>query len=259
MGLFFLFELISLMALLVMGRNLHWNYEEALNRTPETVFADYPNPEELVRIYGSLLDTGSVHHPYFAFRYTPGHGDIHGFSGDVEFPFEKRPSDFIIAILGGSVGEQLSDYIFGNKTARRKLVHVLQKNYPKAKGKDIKIKSLSITGGLQPQQFFISSYFLRYLDMTINIEGSNETDHLPPRHYPLGFPSERGHYSYLNLNKQREKIIFLRKMANFSRLDKHIPILKFSHSFFLFHQLFNTILLQNILKLKMIPPPPPGR
>ena len=128
MGLLFLFELISLMSLLVMGRNLHWNYEEALNRTPETVFADYPNPEKLIRIYGSLLDTGSAYHPYFAFRYVPGQNqydtqkDFHGFFGDVEFPLAKRSSDFIIAILGGSVGLHLSDYILGNKTARRKLV-----------------------------------------------------------------------------------------------------------------------------------------
>ena len=48
---------------------------------------------------------------------------------------------------------------------------------------------MAISAGKQPQQFFISSYFSRDIDLSLNIEGFNELTSQNYPHRPLEFPS----------------------------------------------------------------------
>ena len=242
-----------------------WNYENALEKLPETIFSEHSVSGQFTHIYRDLF-SGNVPHPYFAFRYEGSSYDekqhfgfsidVHGFYGDVKFPFEKKSTDFIVGILGGSVSEQLAGYVFTHQDKREKLINVLRKKYPKSISKQIKLVSLGQGGNKQPQQFFIASYLLKYLDVIINIDGANEYDDVAPIEYPLEFPSARAHYSYLrgvdrenhNLHQQTQNIIFLRGMSDMIRLERHIPVLKFSQSYFLFQKLSYAFLGKKILE-----------
>ncbi|MCY4643732.1 MAG: hypothetical protein OXB88_03855 [Bacteriovoracales bacterium] len=257
-GLFIFFEIISFTVLLLTG-NVHWNYTEQLKRTSELIFQGHPESETLSEIYGNIFSK-KVPHPYFAFHYGEGADlsgyelDIHGFFGEVKLPFFKKPNDFVVAILGGSVARQLSEYILGNKDILKRFKNHIKKNFPTSKNKEVKVVNLAVSGGKQPQQFLIASYFLKYLDLTINVEGNNEAIS-PPLGYPLEFP-DGGQYMYIGgislesrqIHQERENIIILRRLSEVSRLERDIPILKFSHSYFLIHRLLQGLLGRNILK-----------
>ena len=254
-------ELFSFFILLCLGKahwnyelgNTHWHYEKTLKNIPKNMFEMGSEPEYLNSIYSHLL-SGSVAHPYFAFRYKGssygkkrGYGmnvDVHGFFGDVQFPFEKKPTDFIFGILGGSVSKYFAEYIFRNKEAKEKLINVLRERYSSTAGKNIKLVSLGQGGNKQPQQFFIASYLLKYLDVTINIEGYNEYNEPVPSEYPIEFPSS-WHFSYLkgvdrenhNLYQKVRNILFFRQVLDMSRFDRVAPFLRFSSSYFPFSKI----------------------
>ena len=261
-NLFFL-ELFAFLVLLFLG-TARWNYADSL-KSSEIIFSRNSESGQLTHIYHQLF-SGGVPHPYFAFRYKgSSYGektyydfvlDVHGFYGDVKFPFEKKSTDFVVGIVGGSVSDQLARYIFNRREDREKLISVLKARYPESKHKEIKLVALGQGGNKQPQQFFIVSYLLKYLDVTINVDGYNEYSNKAPVEYPIEFPSDRGHYSYLNgvdrenhyLHKKIQTILFLREISDMIRLDKHISVLKFSQSYFLFQQFFHTLFAQKILK-----------
>ena len=261
---FFFLEIFSFFVLVLMGK-AYWNYEDALKKLPKTIFSGQSVSEQFTRIYHDLF-SGNVPHPYFAFRYTGSSYsekknfgldfDVHGFYGDVKFPFEKKSTDFIVGILGGSVAEQLTMYIFERQEVRERLIGVLKKRYPKSMNKKIKLVGLGQGGNKQPQQFFIASYLLKYLDVTINIDGFNEYEDQAPIEYPIEFPADRGHYSYLNgvdrenhnLHQQVQNIIFLRGISDIIRFERYIPILKFSQSYFLFQKFSYTFFGKKILE-----------
>lgn len=261
-NLFFL-ELFSFFILLFLGK-AHWNYGDKLEKIPEIIFSEPSKSKQLPYIYYDLF-SGGVPHPYFAFRYGgSSYGDkkyngfdvdVHGFYGDVKFPFEKKSTDFVFGILGGSVADQFARYILGRQDTRERLINVLRKRYPESKNKKIKLVGLGQAGSKQPQQFFIASYLLKYLDVTINVDGYNE--YAPaPIEYPIEFPAGEGYYSYLNgvdrenhgLHQKVQNILFLREISSMIRLDRYISFLKFSQSYFLFQTFFYTLFAQKILE-----------
>lgn len=260
---FFFLEVFSFFCLFFIGE-AQWNYEKKLEKTSEMIFSGYDEPERLSHIYGDLF-SGNVPHPYFAFMYEGssyggenkyyGHDvDVHGFYGDVKFPFEKQSTDFIVGILGGSVSDQFARYILENHDARKRLIAVLKTRYPESKSKNVKLVGLGQGGNKQPQQFFIASYLLKYLDVTINIDGYNEYSDQAPMEYPIEFPSDRRHYSYLNgvdrenyrFHQQVQNIIFLRGMSDLIHFERHIPVLKYSQSYFLFQRFLHTFFAKKI-------------
>ena len=255
-------EFFSLFILLFLGK-AHWNYESALQDIPKNIFWGKPQPGRLTHIHERLF-SGSVPHPYFAFRYNgssynkTSYGvpvDVHGFMGDVKFPFKKKSTEFIFGILGGSVSRHLAGYIFKHEEARERLINVLRERYPEATDKNIKLVSLGQHGNKQPQQFFIAGYLLKYLDLTINVDGYNEYNEPVPIEYPIEFPSE-WHFYYLNgvdrenhnLHQKAQNIWFLRQVLDMARLDRYVPFLKFSQSYFLFQQFFHAFAAKKILK-----------
>jgi hypothetical protein len=103
--------------------------------------------------------------------------------------FERADIDserqFVIGILGGSVAESLGGYFHGHRGMFEKLRLVI----PSLGDKEIIIANLAMGGGRQPQQFFVSAYFIDDLDMIINVDGLNDVVgwHFLPV-YPLEFP-----------------------------------------------------------------------
>ena len=103
-----------------------------------------------------------------------------------QFRDDRDSSDYVIAILGGSVADDFADYVNDNPDYFEKLRPLI----PTAGDRRIQILNLASGGYKQPQQFFMASYKLRQADMTINIEGFNEmaiTDLYPV--YPTDFPA----------------------------------------------------------------------
>ena len=95
-------------------------------------------------------------------------------------------NDFVIGILGGSVAAMFGEY------SRRHLSHFepLREVIPTFGDKNLQIVNLALGGAKQPQQFFISVYYMDKLDLIINIDGYNDavSSHLLP-FYPLEFPN----------------------------------------------------------------------
>ena len=254
-------EVFSFLCLFFMGK-AHWNYEDSLKSflSPSFIFSGHHLTGELTDIYNDLF-SGNVPHPYFAFQYDGSSysddKDVHGFYGDVRFPFEKQSTDFIVCIGGGSVSDQFARYVLYNQNnVRSRFEDTLRIKYPKLKNKNIKIVGLGKGGNKQPQQFFIVSYLLKYLDLVINLDGFNEFADEASIEYPIEFPPYRGHYSYLmgvdrenhNLHRYIHNIMFFRGLSDLIRFERSISILRFSHSYFLFQQLSYVFFARKILK-----------
>ncbi|HZD41645.1 MAG TPA: hypothetical protein VE131_13050, partial [Terriglobales bacterium] len=106
--------------------------------------------------------------------------------GELERLHERRySSQYVIAILGGSVADQFASYVI----SRPQYFEKLRQAIPEIGGRAIRIVDLAFGGYKQPQQFIAASYFLESIDMTVNIDGLNEiaAQDLSPL-YPTDFP-----------------------------------------------------------------------
>ncbi|MGI9510725.1 MAG: hypothetical protein ACR2QJ_15405, partial [Geminicoccaceae bacterium] len=117
-------------------------------------------------------------HPYFGYE--------HQAIQDLEKKEFSKTDDFVVAILGGSVANSLGKHV----RSRPDYFENIRSFIPDIGSKEIIIENLALGAGKQPQQFFISSFFLDKFDMVINIDGFNEAspDHFLPL-YPLEFPT----------------------------------------------------------------------
>jgi hypothetical protein len=113
-----------------------------------------------------------------------------GFFSSHEYPYRKRPGDFVIGILGGSFASD-----FAVDADLNGLLAELSERNPALSGKNIVVLNLAIAAAKQPQQFFVASYFLPMIDLALNIDGAAETPferwqipRYPPPPYPLEYP-----------------------------------------------------------------------
>jgi len=105
-----------------------------------------------------------IAHPYF------GYVSPWGIKSVYETLDNKVSGDFILAINGGSVAGIFCDWL----KEKEEMIHAIGEVIPEAKQKHIKILCLAIGGYKQPQQFFISSFFIDKIDYSMNIDGFNE-------------------------------------------------------------------------------------
>lgn len=80
---------------------------------------------------------------------------------------EVGDDDFVIGILGGSVAGSFGRYSRRNHS----IFESMREAIPAMGEKNLRIVNLALGGGKQPQQFFISAYFIGKLDLVINIDG----------------------------------------------------------------------------------------
>ena len=112
-----------------------------------------------------LLTWGDRHHrhPYF--------GYVNSRMDELAGLRENHDnSQYVIAILGGSVAEHFAEYAIDHPQYFDRLRQVI----PEIDDRTIRIVDLAVGGYKQPQQFIIASYFLESVDMTLNIDGLNE-------------------------------------------------------------------------------------
>jgi hypothetical protein len=122
---------------------------------------------------------GYTPHPYFGYESA-------SFRASEAVLSELGEDEFVIGILGGSVAGGFAEY------AIKTPVHFdsLREVFPTFGKKTLRIVNLANGGYKQPQQFFVSAYFMDKLDLIINIDGFNDamSSHLLPI-YPLEFPN----------------------------------------------------------------------
>lgn len=131
---------------------------------------------------GRPIDVGGVLHPYFGYVQRPGPPahSMFGFSlthnadGSIccELPYVPKPNEIVVAILGGSVPEQLAPYL----AADDNLLHALS-DYLAFRGKTLKILDLAEPGFKQPQSAIVFWYFLsigQHIDIAVTLDGRNE-------------------------------------------------------------------------------------
>jgi hypothetical protein len=179
-------------------------------------------------------------HPYFGATYSQSSNYIdpitgklfsrsvnnYGFISQVDYPYTKTNEEITLAIFGGSVADQFSNF-FENHPLKNKLENILQKK--------IRILNMAVGSMKQPQQFFISSYFLETIDYSINIDGFNEitTNQYPFK--PIEYPAfDLGTVSNDNMTITSLFLHNLNRkfLKSFTQLIS-IPILRSSNMIFL--------------------------
>lgn len=121
-------------------------------------------------------------HPYVGFAGRPGarpwEGDPTPFNAfgllsvpGHAYPYARKPGDYVIAVLGGSVAE-----IFAN-TMETDLGAALAEADPAFRGRRVVMLSLALGGFKQPQQLFMLESMLLEgfaFDLVLNIDGFND-------------------------------------------------------------------------------------
>jgi len=189
-------------------------------------FRDYYRSDSKLR---ALTWTNKyVSHPYF------------GYVSEEILEFENAlsdlgDSDFVIGITGGSVAGRLAVYLRNNPA-----VFDVLRDLDLAFGdRKLRIVNLAMGGGKQPQQFFVSAYFLEHLDLVINVDGLNDVvpvSLLPvyPLEYPLlslrFYEREAGGQIYAVAGRG---VVSLYKLMN--RLPIRVAVLGKSYLYFAFY------------------------
>ena len=130
-------------------------------------------------------------HPYFGYVRNPANGtNSAGFVSNEEYPYNRRKNDFVIGIFGGSMADQLANYLVYYSSSPFPFESTLQKLVPALKDKRIILLNFAHGGWKQPQQFFAFSYFSESLDLSINLDGYNEIAFHPPcdDQFPVDYP-----------------------------------------------------------------------
>jgi hypothetical protein len=158
-------------------------------------------------------------------------------------------SQYVIAILGGSVAEHFAEYAIDHP----QYFDQLRKAIPEIGDRTIHIVDLAVGGYKQPQQFIVASYFLENFDMTVNIDGLNEIV-LPDLNpvYPTDFPHftlrlyARDGFSFSPLLVY--SLIFAYKATN--AVPLRVPILATSRLYFVTWQGVRRILYWGIQRVE---------
>jgi hypothetical protein len=202
--------------------------------------------QDFTRFYQSdpalrLLTWGDKYrpHPYF------GYATLQRLK-ELERLHENRyDSQYVVAILGGSVADQFATYVISHPQHFEQLGQAI----PEIRDRTIRIVNLAFGGYKQPQQFIVASYFLESIDMTVNIDGLNEiaAQDLSPL-YPTDFP----HLTLRFYARDGFRLYpFLADSAKFAyrainALPRRVPILATSNLYFVTWQGVRRILYWGI-------------
>jgi hypothetical protein len=160
------------------------------------------------------------------------------------FRNERDPNEYVIAILGGSVAEHFGNYI------RVQYFEPLRELIPEMGDRRIRVLNLALGGYKQPQQFFLASYLVEDLDMTLNIDGFNEMairDFFPL--YPADFPATA--LKFYERSSQGRIYMIIARCATFTYrvlnwLPARLPLLARSGAYFLTWRGMEPLLSQTI-------------
>ncbi|MBD64188.1 MAG: hypothetical protein CME62_03215 [Halobacteriovoraceae bacterium] len=205
-----------------------------------TVYKNFNKPKLFADIYDKALqgqELSIAGHPYFSFvlsEHFSFYDDTadefkklkvnnYGFSSSFDFPVLPKKGELRIGIFGGSVAFELGNFLeLINKDINESL-----------KNGNIKLKFLNfgLPSTKQPQQFFISSYFLSSVDVGINLDGFNEVNTFSYPSVPIEYPSyspallfNNKEYFNLLVNNLNKKKTFKRFMDTFSVFIKNSNI-----------------------------------
>ncbi|HRO67403.1 MAG TPA: hypothetical protein PL182_07555 [Pseudobdellovibrionaceae bacterium] len=136
----------------------------------------------------ALSETGSqtgvyMAHPFWGYQGNPSHDGVNnfGFVDPEDFPYRKRaPHEVVVGLFGGSVALHTSTAL------REELSRI---SGPSC---SFKLLNFALEGFRQPSQFNAAHAFLESLDLTVNLDGSNEimayhTNDIP-ENYPEFYP-----------------------------------------------------------------------
>ena len=104
-------------------------------------------------------------HPYF------GYVNLERLDELERLHANLNDSEYVIAILGGSVADQFATYVIKHS----QYCQDLSKTIPEIGDRAIRIVDLAFCCYKQPPQFLFASYLLEKFDLTINIDGINES------------------------------------------------------------------------------------
>lgn len=127
-----------------------------------------------------------VRHPYFGHIRDKSRDpriNNYGFFDEQDFPYLKKPNDFVIGVFGGSVATQWAEFAKAHDFAK-----LLADTIPDLAQRQLIILNFGLPGGEQPQQFIISAYFANTVDLALNVDGFNEMV-WEDRRYPSDFPT----------------------------------------------------------------------
>jgi hypothetical protein len=147
--------------------------------------------------------------PYFGYGLTAGNN--YGFLSTFDFPYRKKPSEFVVGIFGGSTAMHWADFLDKTKFWDRLKIS----KYPEAK---VVVVNLALAGMHQPQQLYVANKFIDGVDLALVLDGWNETqsDNCPsappefPQDYQLLFQSEK---SSLNIALLRLRVQKFRRLS----------------------------------------------
>jgi hypothetical protein len=94
-----------------------------------------------------------------------------GFWSPHSMPYRKKPNDFVVVLLGGSVGQWLG--LQGEATLKQEL----KKQAPLVADRNIVVLNCALSGFKQPQQVLVLTYLMSQgvlPDAVVNIDGFNE-------------------------------------------------------------------------------------
>jgi hypothetical protein len=114
-------------------------------------------------------------HPYFAYVFESNTKTTNnfGFPSDVDYPYRAKPGEFVVGLFGGSAAQQLSeDPEIRGYLEQRILQLVKSHGY-----RSVRILAFCLSGWKQPVTHFAFSYYFQHLDMSIFLDGANETNH----------------------------------------------------------------------------------
>lgn len=94
-----------------------------------------------------------------------------GFWSPHAMPYDRKPGDFVVAVLGGSVAQWLA--LQGETTLREEL----QQRVPGLFGRNVVVLNFALSGFKQPQQVMLLAQLLTQgvrPDVVVNVDGFNE-------------------------------------------------------------------------------------
>ncbi len=161
-------------------------------------------------------------HPYFGFTLNTHRTDVNraGFRSEFEYPYKRKKDEFTIGIFGGSVADALTN----TRTAVENLKRSLQSEIRELHGKKIVILNMAYGAQKQPQAYLIESFYAGMFDMTVNLDGWNDsTYHANYRKFPVYYPE----YSKFYFSSDVSGLLMLR-LAIFLRqsLQAEVSLLK---------------------------------
>lgn len=170
-------------------------------------------------------------HPYFGFQLDPAMETAdekinnYGFLDEHDFPFKASPNQYVVGIFGGSLAAHFATAIQG--PLKKYFIEKLKEARPALAAKEIVILSMAHGGSKQPQQFFTFAYFSQMFDLTLNIEGLNDTLLSPNGKFPLDYPV-MSQFFYTHSSEGKK---LLRKLEEVRDIEKSVVSFFYQHQF----------------------------